>query len=86
MAKKANSEGSIYRRKVDGMYVGSITLEDGKRKYFYSKKRQDVAEKMNAALLEKKQGTLVAAPQRGSKRTPTRSTFCSSAGDWLAAW
>jgi integrase len=64
MAKKANGEGSIYRRKVDGMYVGCITLDDGKRKYFYSKKRQDVAEKMNAALLERQQGTLVTAPQQ----------------------
>ncbi len=64
MAKRANGEGSIYRRKVDGMYVGSITLDDGKRKYFYAKKRQDVYEKMNAALQEKKQGTLVTTPQQ----------------------
>lgn len=64
MGKKANGEGSIYRRKVDGMYVGCITLEDGGRKYFYSKKRQEVAKKMNEALLEKKQGTLVTAPQQ----------------------
>jgi integrase len=64
MAKRANGEGSIYRRKIDGMYVGSITLEDGKRKYFYSKKRQEVYEKMNAALQEKKQGTLVTTPQQ----------------------
>ncbi|HEX4208645.1 MAG TPA: tyrosine-type recombinase/integrase [Ktedonobacteraceae bacterium] len=64
MAKKANGEGSIYRRKVDGMYVGSITLEDGKRKYFYSKKRQEVYDKMQKALQEKKQGTLVTAPQQ----------------------
>jgi integrase len=64
MKKKANGEGSIYRRKVDGMYVGSITVEDGKRKYFYSKKRQEVAEKMNAALLEKRHGTLVTSSQQ----------------------
>lgn len=64
MAKKANGEGSIYRRKVDGMYVGCITLDDGKRKYFYSKKRQEVHDKMQAALLEKQQGTLVTAPQQ----------------------
>lgn len=64
MAKKANGEGSIYRRNVDGMYVGSITLEDGKRKYFYSKKRQEVHDKMNAALLERQQGTLITAPQQ----------------------
>ncbi len=64
MAKNANGEGSIYRRKVDGMYVGSITLEDGKRKYFYSKKRQEVYEKMQMALEEKRRGMLVAASQQ----------------------
>jgi len=64
MSKKANGEGSIYRRKVDGMYVGCITIEDGKRKYFYSKKRQEVHDKMQAALREKQQGTLVTAPQQ----------------------
>jgi hypothetical protein len=45
------------------LYVGSITLENGKRKYFYSKKRQEVYEKMNTALQEKKQGTLVTTHQ-----------------------
>ena len=64
MAKKANGEGSIYKRSVDGMYVGSITLENGKRKYFYSKKRQEVRDKLNAALQEKQKGTLVTAPQQ----------------------
>ncbi len=64
MAKKANGEGSIYRREVDGLYVGSITLEGGKRKYFYSKKKQEVREKMNVALREKQQGTLIVAPQQ----------------------
>lgn len=59
MGKKANGEGSIYRRKVDGLYVGSITLEDGKRKYFYSKKRQEVRDKMNEALQQKQLGILV---------------------------
>src|SRR6266567_4058550 len=64
MAKKANGEGSIYRRKVDGLYCGFITLENGKRKYFYSKKRQEVYESMQAALREKQQGTLVDASQQ----------------------
>ncbi len=64
MTKRANGEGSIYRRKVDGMYVGTITLEDGKRKYFYSKKRQEVYERLQEAQREKQQGTLVTAPQQ----------------------
>ncbi len=68
MAKKANGEGSIYRRKVDGIYCGFITLEDGKRKCFYSKKRQEVYEKMQAALREKQQGMLVTASQQTLKQ------------------
>src|SRR5579875_509904 len=64
MAKRANREGTIYRRKKDGLYCASITLADGKRKYFYSKKRQEVYEKLHEALREQQQGTLITAPQQ----------------------
>ena len=64
MAKKANGEGTIYKRSVDGMYVGSITLENGKRKYFYSKKKQEVRDKLNTALHERQKGTLITTPQQ----------------------
>jgi len=67
MGKKANGEGSIYLIKTGknkGLYGASITLENGKRRYFYGKKRQDVYEKMQAALREKQQGTLVDASQQ----------------------
>lgn len=37
MGKRANNEGSIYRRQSDGKWVASITLDDGKRRVFYSK-------------------------------------------------
>lgn len=53
MAKRGNGEGSIYQT-ADGDWRGSITLgyEGGKRrrKYFYGKKRADVAEQIRAAL------------------------------------
>ncbi len=63
MSKRANGEGSIYQRKSDGKWVGSLTLPDGKRKVFYGKKQADVVKKVNAALHDLQQGTLVVAPQ-----------------------
>ncbi len=52
--KRGNNEGSIYKRG-DGKWCSQITIgkkPDGspKRKYFYGKTRQEVAEKMNKAL------------------------------------
>ena len=67
MGKNANGEGSVYRREVNGVFVGYagfITLENGKRKYFYGKTRKEVHDKVQAALREKEQGTLVTAPQQ----------------------
>lgn len=56
--KRGNREGSIYRRKSDGLWVGSITLDSGKRKVFYGKRQQEVIEKVKKALYEQQQGTL----------------------------
>jgi integrase len=64
MGKRGNGEGSIYQRKEDGKWVGSITLENRKRKVFYGKTRKEVQEKMKVALHEQQQGTLVTAPQQ----------------------
>jgi integrase len=67
MAKKANGEGSVYRRMKSGVFVGYagfISLENGKRKYFYGKKRQEVHDKIQEALKEKSQGTLVTDSQQ----------------------
>lgn len=67
MGKKANGEGSIYLIKTGknkGLYGASITSADGKRRYFYGKKRQDVYEKMQAALREKEQGVMVDASRQ----------------------
>jgi integrase len=63
MARRGHGEGSITRRK-DGRYQAAITLENHKRKYFYGKTRKDVQDKLNKALYEQKQGTLVTGPQR----------------------
>lgn len=60
MAKRGNGEGSIYRRKSDGKWTGSVSLDDGKRKVIYGKTRTEVQEKMKAMLHEQQQGKLVA--------------------------
>ena len=62
MARRGHGEGSIYRRK-DGRYAAAITLENRKRKTFYGKTRREVQEKLNAALHDRKQGTLATGPQ-----------------------
>lgn len=47
--KRANSEGSIARRK-DGLWEARISLEGGKRKSFYAKTRQEAARKLAEAV------------------------------------
>ncbi len=74
MGKRGNGEGSIYQRKEDNKWVGSITLGDHKRKVFYGKTRKEVQEKMKVALHEQQQGTLV-------KSTP--QTVAQFLADWL---
>lgn len=57
-SKRGNGEGSIYQRKSNGRWEGSITLPDGSRKVFYGKKRAEVAEKINAAIADQRRGML----------------------------
>ena len=64
MGKRGNGEGSIYHRESDGKWVGSVTLENRKRRVFYGKTRKEVQEKLKAALHEEQQGTLVPASQQ----------------------
>ena len=62
MSKRGNGDGSIYRRKSDGKWVGSITLENGNRKVIYGKTQKEVQEKMKVLLREQQQGLLVVSP------------------------
>jgi integrase len=55
MSKRANNEGSIYRR-TDGRWAAGISLGNGRRKHFYGKTRQEVAQKLTAALKAKQDG------------------------------
>jgi len=74
MGKRANSEGSIYRRKSDGKWVASITLDDGKRKVFYGKTQKEVKDTLAKARSEQEQGTLITAPEQ---------TVAQFLNDWL---
>lgn len=49
MSKRANSEGSIYKRQ-DGRWVFSLSLSDGRRKSFYGHSQQEVIHKRNLYL------------------------------------
>ncbi len=64
MGKRGNGEGSIYFRTSDEKWVGSITLENRKRKVFYGRTRKEVQEKLKVALRDQQQGTLITAPKQ----------------------
>lgn len=67
MGKRGNGEGSVYQRKSDGLWVGSISLDNGKRKVFYGKTKKEVTEKLITARHEQLQGVLVTAPAQTLK-------------------
>lgn len=74
MAKRrGHGEGSIYQRK-DGRWVAVITIDEtGKRKSYYGDTRQEVQEKLKAALADQQRGTLVTARDQ-------------KLGDYLMEW
>lgn len=55
MAKRANGEGTIYKRK-DGRWCASVSLDFGKRKYTYGKTREEVGRKLTVAQKAKQDG------------------------------
>lgn len=54
MTKRANGEGTIYKRK-DGRWTARLSMPDGKRKDFFGKTRQEVAGKLSAATEKRRQ-------------------------------
>ena len=72
MKRRANGEGSIYRRS-DGRWVGSVSLDNGRRKHLYGTTRQAVARKLNAALKARQDGL----PVLGERQT---------VGQFLQSW
>lgn len=75
MSKRANGEGSIYRR-TDGRWCASITLERGRRAHFLGKSRGEVSRKLNAALEARETGAIVNPPNESVRK------FMA---DWLVA-
>lgn len=57
MGKRAHGEGSVTHRK-DGRWMTSMTLENGRRKYFYGDTQKEALEKLREAQHQQKQGTL----------------------------
>lgn len=55
MAKRANGEGTIYRRK-DGRWCATITREHGRRKHFLGQTREQVSHQLTAALKARDDG------------------------------
>ncbi len=70
--RRANNEGSITKR-ADGRWVARVTLEGGRRKYFYAKTRQEAAKRLTAALRDRDVGLPIVGE---------RQTF----GQYLASW
>ena len=60
---RKHGEGSVYKRS-DGRYSGFITLENGKRKYFYGKAEKEVLKKVRQAIYERDQGMLATGPEQ----------------------
>ena len=59
MGRRARGEGSVYRRRSDGRWVGTLSLPDGSRKTFYGKKQSEVLEKLDQAKSDLRRGQLV---------------------------
>ena len=55
MSKRANGEGSIYKR-ADGRWCATVSLDLGRRKSFYGPTREAVARKLTAALKARQDG------------------------------
>ena len=73
MGKRANGEGTIYKR-TDGRWCATVSVEGGKRKSFYGRRREDVAKQLASALKAKQDGLPLPAD---------RLTVARFLADWL---
>lgn len=65
-ARRSPGDGSVFQRK-DKRWVVQIELEDGKRKTYYVKSKQEGKDKLKKLQREIEQGTLVTGPQQTVK-------------------
>jgi integrase len=72
MAKRGNNEGTISKRS-DGRWQARLTQENGRRKYFYARTRQEVARLLTTGLRDRDRGL----PVVGEKQT---------VGEYLTHW
>ena len=67
--RRANHEGTIYKRQ-DGRWVASVTLPGGKRKSFYGRTRQEVAQKLIVGLKARQDGIPLPSEQLKVRAIP----------------
>src|SRR5438105_8165730 len=58
MTKRLNGQGTVYRRR-DGRWASALSLEDGRRVFFYSRNRRDAARRLREALEARRLGVFV---------------------------
>lgn len=72
--KRANGDGSLYKRSSDGLWVGAVVLPDGKRVVRYGKDRPEAKGKLDK---------VIAALQDGEPVQPGREP---TLGEFLQRW
>ena len=61
MSRRANGEGSIYQRASDGIWVGAVSLEGGKRRVIYGRTQREVRQKVRELHAEVDEGVTAGA-------------------------
>ena len=71
--KRGNNEGSILSHRSDGRWMARMTLDDGARKTFYGKTRQEVSRLLASALRDRDAGLPIVG------KTDSRELPCAMA-------
>jgi integrase len=72
MRRRGNGEGTLYRRS-DGRWGATVTLDDGGRKTYYGRSRQQVLDRIKEVARQREQGLEI-------------SSMDQLTGDFLARW
>jgi len=63
VTRRANGEGSVYKRS-DGRWCATVSLDDGRRKSFYGKTRQETGRKLATAVKARHDGLPIPAEKQ----------------------
>jgi integrase len=74
-SRRGNGEGAISRRASDGLWQASMSLESGKRRYFYAKTEREVRQKLREAQ---------ASVEKGLPLVSDKQTMDQYTASWLA--